>query len=73
MERTKHLAIATSGVHVGTFVTMGVSGVVAEHLGWPWIFYIFGIYFASNQLTLKFNQMAFVLHENEAARPYCGG
>jgi len=42
MERTKHLAIATSGVHVGTFVTMGVSGVVAEHLGWAWIFYIFG-------------------------------
>ena len=43
MESTRLLSITYSGSSVGTFTAMAVSGVVARHLGWHWIFYIFGI------------------------------
>ena len=43
LERTKLLAIAYSGNTMGTFITMALCGVISEYLGWPWVFYIFGI------------------------------
>ncbi len=42
LERTKLLAIAYSGNHTGTFITMALCGIISEYLGWPWIFYLFG-------------------------------
>lgn len=42
MESTRLLSITYSGSSVGTFTAMAVSGIVARHLGWQWIFYIFG-------------------------------
>ena len=43
LESTRLLSVTYSGSSVGTFTAMAVSGVVVRHLGWRWIFYIFGI------------------------------
>ena len=31
-----------TGAHIGTVVAMPLSGILAEQLGWPSIFYVFG-------------------------------
>jgi len=31
-----------TGAHIGTVIAMPLSGVLAEHLGWPSVFYVFG-------------------------------
>lgn len=41
-ERSRIAAISYSGVQVGTVVTMLLSGVLAEQLGWESIFHFFG-------------------------------
>ncbi|XP_061418274.1 sialin-like [Lethenteron reissneri] len=40
-ERSTLISICYSGGHFGTVVTMPLSGMIAETLGWPAIFYIF--------------------------------
>lgn len=42
LERSKLTTIAVSGAHIGTVIAMPLSGVLAEHLGWPSVFYVFG-------------------------------
>lgn len=42
LERSKLVTAAYSGSYFGTVISMAVCGVVAENLGWPSIFYIFG-------------------------------
>ena len=42
MESTRLIALSTSGTNIGTFVSMTLSGLVAQHLNWCWIFYISG-------------------------------
>ena len=61
LERTKILGIVYSGNHWGTFLTMAMSGVIAENLGWPWMFYIFGIHpsLFSYEKSLKYAGQAF--------------
>ena len=44
-ESTKLLGIAFSGSHMGTLIVMATCGIVAEEMGWSWIFYIFGMSF----------------------------
>ncbi|GLH02143.1 Uncharacterized protein GBIM_08180 [Gryllus bimaculatus] len=41
-ERNRLATISYSGRYIGTFVCMTVSGILAEHLGWPYVFYLFG-------------------------------
>lgn len=43
LERSKLVTISLSGPFAGTVVGMSLSGVIAEHLGWPWVFYILGM------------------------------
>ena len=42
LERTKMTAVAFSGMSVGTFTAMVTCGLLAEHCGWPSIFYVYG-------------------------------
>ncbi|XP_036140385.1 sialin isoform X2 [Monomorium pharaonis] len=42
LERSKLATIAFSGSFFGTVFAMPVAGLMAEHIGWPSIFYIFG-------------------------------
>ena len=42
LERTKLMGIIYSGNHSGTFLTMAICGIIAERIGWEWMFYIFG-------------------------------
>ncbi|KAJ3656539.1 hypothetical protein Zmor_015610 [Zophobas morio] len=42
LERTKLSAMAISGCYFGTVVAMSLSAFLAEKLGWPSIFYVFG-------------------------------
>lgn len=42
LERSKLATIAVSGAHIGTVVAMPLSGVLAQHLGWASVFYVFG-------------------------------
>ncbi|KAJ3656272.1 hypothetical protein Zmor_015360 [Zophobas morio] len=43
LERTKMTTIAFSGSYVGTVVSMPASAYLATTLGWPSIFYVFGV------------------------------
>jgi ACS family sodium-dependent inorganic phosphate cotransporter len=43
LERTKLATLAFSGSYVGTLVSMPVSAYLATVLGWPSIFYFFGV------------------------------
>ena len=46
-------AAAFSGSYVGTVLALPLSGVLAQHVGWEWIFYVFGaIGISENNLTL---------------------
>lgn len=42
LERSKLATLAFSGSFLGTVFAMPISGIMAEHLGWPSIFYVFG-------------------------------
>ncbi|KAF4524838.1 hypothetical protein B566_EDAN014321 [Ephemera danica] len=42
LERSKLATIAFSGSYVGTVISMPLSGYLAKHAGWPWVFYVFG-------------------------------
>ncbi|CAG0884828.1 unnamed protein product [Darwinula stevensoni] len=42
-ERSKLVTIAFSGSYIGTVIAMPLSGLIADHAGWPVIFYFFGI------------------------------
>nr|CAG4638404.1 EOG090X04X8 [Cyclestheria hislopi] len=42
LERSKLVTAAYSGNYFGTVISMVVCGLLAEHLGWPSIFYVFG-------------------------------
>ena len=43
LERSRLAAAAFSGSYVGTVLALPLSGLLAEHLGWEWIFYSFGL------------------------------
>lgn len=43
MERSKLATLAFSGSFVGTVFAMPICGLMAEYLGWSWIFYVFGV------------------------------
>ena len=43
IERSRLAAVAFSGSYVGTVLALPVSGLLAQHLGWEWIFYFFGV------------------------------
>jgi len=42
VERTRLVTIAYSGIHIGTFLTMTLCGIISQYLGWKWIFYLSG-------------------------------
>lgn len=42
LERARMGSLAFSGCYIGTVVAMPVSGMLAESLGWEYIFYFFG-------------------------------
>lgn len=44
LERSKLATISFSGPFAGTVLGMPLSGVISQSLGWPWVFYIFGIF-----------------------------
>ena len=35
--------MAFSGSYVGTVMALPLSGVLAQNVGWEWIFYVFGL------------------------------
>ncbi len=43
LERSRLAAVAFSGSYVGTVIALPISGLLAEYMGWEWIFYVFGI------------------------------
>lgn len=42
LERSRLAAVAFSGSYVGTVIALPISGLLAENVGWEWIFYVFG-------------------------------
>ncbi|XP_064638978.1 sialin-like [Lineus longissimus] len=42
IENTRYTGIIQSGMFMGTVISMALSGVLCESLGWPSVFYIFG-------------------------------
>lgn len=42
-ERSRLATIAFSGSYVGTVISLVLSGFLAQHVGWPSIFYFFGV------------------------------
>ena len=44
LERSRLAAVAFSGSYVGTVIALPLSGMLAEHVGWEWIFYSFGAF-----------------------------
>ncbi|XP_037376643.1 probable small intestine urate exporter [Talpa occidentalis] len=42
VERSQLIAIARSGVMLGSFVILSVGGLLCDTIGWPYVFYIFG-------------------------------
>ncbi|GFR29050.1 hypothetical protein TNCT_128742, partial [Trichonephila clavata] len=43
MERSLITAITNSGATIGSVVSFGLSGLICDTIGWPSVFYIFGI------------------------------
>lgn len=43
LERSRLAGISYSGTYVGSVIALSTCGVIADNLGWEWIFYIFGI------------------------------
>lgn len=43
LERSRLAAVAFSGSYFGTVMALPLSGVLAQHMGWEWIFYVFGV------------------------------
>lgn len=43
LERSRLATIAFSGSYFGTVISLPISGMLAEYMGWPYIFYLFGI------------------------------
>lgn len=43
-ERGQLCLIVFTGNYVGTTVGLLLSGVITSKIGWPWVFYIFGIF-----------------------------
>ncbi|XP_021917270.1 vesicular glutamate transporter 2-like isoform X2 [Zootermopsis nevadensis] len=43
LERSRLATIAFSGSYFGTVISLPLSGMLAEYVGWPYIFYLFGI------------------------------
>lgn len=44
LERSKLATISFSGPFAGTVIGMPLSGILAQSFGWPWVFYVFGIF-----------------------------
>ena len=42
MESSRLISLSISGCNIGTFLSMSLSGMVAEYLNWRWIFYFSG-------------------------------
>lgn len=42
LERSTLTTVAASGSHIGTVIAMPLSGLLAQHLGWTSVFYVFG-------------------------------
>jgi len=55
LERSRLVTIAFSGSYFGTVISLPLSGYLAETLGWPWIFYVFGEISEMYTFQLKFN------------------
>ncbi|VDK28169.1 unnamed protein product [Gongylonema pulchrum] len=60
MEKTRMTAIAYTGSYVGTVVAMPVSAVLGQQLGWPSIFYFFGMH---PNFIKFFNKLSFHRHD----------
>ena len=43
LERSRLAAVAFSGSYVGTVIALPISGLLAQHVGWEMIFYVFGV------------------------------
>ncbi|XP_005403397.1 PREDICTED: sodium-dependent phosphate transport protein 1 isoform X2 [Chinchilla lanigera] len=44
LERGRLTSISVSGVMLGPFIVLLVTGLICDLLGWPLVFYIFGVY-----------------------------
>ncbi|XP_067011646.2 sialin isoform X2 [Anabrus simplex] len=43
LERSRLASFAYSGCYLGTVIVMPLSGVLAHNIGWPAVFYVFGV------------------------------
>ncbi|XP_069671568.1 vesicular glutamate transporter 2-like isoform X1 [Periplaneta americana] len=43
LERSRLATIAFSGSYFGTVISLPLSGMLAQYVGWPYIFYLFGV------------------------------
>lgn len=50
LERSRLATIAFSGSYFGTVISLPLSGMLAEYVGWPYVFYVFGM---SEKLMVK--------------------
>lgn len=55
LERSKLVTMAYSGSYFGTVISMGVCGLLGEHLGWESIFYVAGFYARSIYCFIRLN------------------
>ncbi|XP_021116190.1 sodium-dependent phosphate transport protein 1 isoform X2 [Heterocephalus glaber] len=44
LEQGRLTTISLSGIHLGPFIVLLVTGFICDLLGWPFVFYIFGAY-----------------------------
>lgn len=44
MERSRLTILAYSGGATGMVAALPISGLIAEHFGWPYLFYIYGLF-----------------------------
>eukprot|EP00742_Colponemidia_sp_Colp-10_P005209 GILJ01005564.1.p1 GENE.GILJ01005564.1~~GILJ01005564.1.p1 ORF type:complete len:468 (-),score=37.69 GILJ01005564.1:149-1486(-) len=42
-ERSRAVSVIVSGCYIGTILPLAASPSIMEHLGWSWVFYLFGL------------------------------
>ncbi|KAI8478088.1 hypothetical protein Bbelb_441710 [Branchiostoma belcheri] len=58
LERSQLATAAFSGSYVGTFLCLPISGVLAQHVGWPSIFYVFDS--PATHSTISYQELEYI-------------
>lgn len=44
LERSRLSGISYAGTYVGSVIALSTCGVIADNMGWEWVFYIYGVF-----------------------------